>query len=241
MSENIKLYEQLRVTFPQDKIKKNYRGYDFIPPEHVIDRLNTVLGTDWDWDIIDIAQHRHEWGTEVVCTGALTINGRRKMGIGGDTILYKANDKTNKQTGEVIPGNPMDDPVSQSYKKAVSNCLKLCARMFGVGNQLWGGDDFPETAQNDGTLEVQNKSVAPNVASDEPTPLEETGKALMDAKPVNNYKGVCHRCSVEVPAKEGYRSKEKVDGQYRVFHHDCDAVTPEKLQESMNTDSSLPF
>ena len=42
---------ELRVPFSQNLIEKNYRGFDFVPPEHVVDRLNDVLGLEWSFDI----------------------------------------------------------------------------------------------------------------------------------------------------------------------------------------------
>lgn len=124
----------LRLPFKADKIKKNYQGFDYVPPEHVIDRLNDVLGFSWEFEITDIKVYPGEKYQEVVCQGRMTIGSESRMGIGADTVSWKTNE------GKYYP-----NPIDKAFKSAASNCMKLCARLFGVGNQLWGGEMMPET------------------------------------------------------------------------------------------------
>jgi hypothetical protein len=146
----------LRLPFPTTLIKKNYQGFDFAPPQHVIDRLNDVLGTGWDMEVIsiDIVED------EVICHGRMTIDGHRKDGIGTDSIQRETN-----------AGKKMVDCIGKAYKSAYSNCLKLCAKQFGVGNHLWGGELMPETSANSAPDPAPAPDVAVNVASD--TPVED--------------------------------------------------------------------
>ena len=135
---NMDVSEELRLPFDSDKIKKNYQKFDYVPPEHVIDRLNNVLGLAWSFDIMDITLHRGDHIDEVICVGKMSIAGKNpKTAIGTDTVQWvNNNDK------------PMVDALGKAYKCAASNSMKLCARLYGVANQLWGGDAIPESLSN---------------------------------------------------------------------------------------------
>jgi len=191
--------EGLRKPFPTSKVKKNYRGYDYIPPEHVIDRLNEVLGTDWDFTIIDM----QVIGEEVICRGEMTIEGHVRQGIGADEILLKSNE-----------GNKLPDAVGNAHKSAASNCLKLCARLFGVANHLWGGDLLPETSTNqqkESTPEsVTTKDTSTPKAETESTPateilatveqynkLVEIGRGTKDDKTLVDLRGAVKKFNVK--------------------------------------------
>ena len=155
--------EQLRQPFPEDKIEKNYQGQKYIPPQHVIDRINNVCGMGWDFQIRDGYPMiiNGENGPEVVCIVRMFIDGHYKDGVGSDQILWKS-----KQ------GNPMPDAIGNAFKGATSNALKLAAKLYGVANQLWGGEDFPETATN---RDVKPQDVPQMAQSEKNTPEASQG------------------------------------------------------------------
>jgi len=164
---NVNAMAELRKPFPEDKIKKNYQGFDYVPPEHVIDRLNDVLGVEWSFEIEDIEVLTGSHYQEVVCRGRMTIYGEHRTAVGADTVSFAPNE-----------GAPYPNPFDKAFKSAVSNCMKLCARLFGVGNQLWGGEMLPETVAMTMTEEEVaeiKKSTPPKASSPAPSERKNSG------------------------------------------------------------------
>src|SRR5215471_10785282 len=120
--------------FPAEAIKcREGRGgkmLDYLEGWRVIERLNAALGSRWDFDIV--AKERIEETGEVMVTGRMTIDGISKPDIGTDAIEYY------KGTSKPIS-------LGDAYKSATTDCIKRCARLFGVGLELYR-DDLPKAA-----------------------------------------------------------------------------------------------
>jgi len=90
-----------------------------------IRRLNQVFEYQWSFDITD-AQMSEGF---VVVQGKLMAQGVSKMQYGTSRITVST------RSGEVTQ-------IGDDYKAAVSDCLKKCASLFGIGLHLH--DDKPE-------------------------------------------------------------------------------------------------
>ena len=92
------------------------RRYDYVATHTVIRRLNEATENRWDFRIT-----RFEWrGDLLITTGELTLPG---LGTRSGTGVQKVGERT-------------EDLV----KGSASDCLKNCARMFGVALDLYGPD-----------------------------------------------------------------------------------------------------
>lgn len=112
---------KLTAVFPKKAIKSRRgagnRNFDYLETATVIYRLNEATGNQWDYRIT-----RLEWsGDLLIATGELTIPG---LGTRSGTGVQR-----------VAPGGGED-----LVKGASSDCLKNCAKLFGVGLELYGDD-----------------------------------------------------------------------------------------------------
>jgi len=107
--------------FPTQAIKQRDGGggrtFDYVETQTVIRRLNEATMNNWSYRIT-----RFEWrGELLITTGELTIPG---LGTRSGTGVQKVHERG----GEDL------------VKGAASDGLKNCARMFGVGLDLYGPD-----------------------------------------------------------------------------------------------------
>ena len=111
------------------KLVKTRRGghgrqLKYVEGKHYVSRLNEAFGGEWTFDIVE-----HEVvGEEVLVRGRLTAAGVSKCEFGGSAITRR------KESGEPIS-------IADDAKAAATDCLKRCARLFGVGLDLY--DDRP--------------------------------------------------------------------------------------------------
>jgi hypothetical protein len=91
----------------------------YVDVSAVIYRLNEVCG-DLGWSFVPTGFQFLPHDESVICMGSMTIPG---LGTRGDIGSYAAR---------------RDQPIN--YKAAASDCLKRCARQFGVGLGLWAAD-----------------------------------------------------------------------------------------------------
>lgn len=153
-------YDALTEPFPADAIKQRRGGGNsmlkYIDAATVIRRLNRTCPT-WNFEVL------REWtdGTFHKVHGRLTIpplGSREHMGV------------------QVISGRPGTEDVES--KGAVSDCLKKCATLFGVGIELYGEDhdhqpDAPHAPQS-APKPAQASTPAPppmGVTSDKDAPI----------------------------------------------------------------------
>ncbi len=100
------------------------RQLKYVEGKHYVARLNEAFGGEWSFDIL----HHEVLGEEVLVRGRLTAAGVSKCEFGGSSITRS------RETGEPIS-------LADDAKAAATDCLKRCARLFGVGLDLY--DDRP--------------------------------------------------------------------------------------------------
>lgn len=127
---------------PRDAIQKRKgRGgqtFNYIKGEYVIEVLNKVFGLTWDFEVTPIKSGELFLlqGRQVLVAGKLTIYDKDgkpriiKSGIGKKDIAYE---KT--APGANASTIPMD--LGNDVKAAETDALKRCARMLGIGLDLY--------------------------------------------------------------------------------------------------------
>jgi len=100
------------------------RQLKYVEGRHYVGRLNEAFGGEWSSDIL----HHEVLGEEVLVRGRLTAAGVSKSEFGGSAITRS------RESGEPIS-------LADDAKAAATDCLKRCARLFGVGLELY--DDRP--------------------------------------------------------------------------------------------------
>lgn len=107
----------------------------YIEAHEVAQRLNDAFDGRYSFEIVKL----EECGAEVLAHGALSVR------LDDGTVVRKENVgsaevRLNKTSGEV-------EGLGDTYKSAVSDCLKRCAAFgFGVGLHLYRGDEIPQAA-----------------------------------------------------------------------------------------------
>jgi len=118
----------LSAKIPPELVKQREQGgatLNYIEWSTVVKRFNEICHNDWNFKVVD---HTDD-GEEACVWGALTVEGttRENMGFEDNCKFWKT------------PGS--------RYKSAVSDCIKRCAAMFGMGLELY--HDLPETTMPD--------------------------------------------------------------------------------------------
>jgi len=116
--------ELLEQPFPSNLVKSRQGSFgnrlNYVEVAEIVKRLNSALEGAWSFAIRDLRIME----TEVLVHGALTAEGIEKHGIGGSKITYT------RGSGEIV--SIVDD-----CKAAASDALKRCARLLGVGLDLY--------------------------------------------------------------------------------------------------------
>jgi Rad52/22 family double-strand break repair protein. len=131
-------------SFPHDVIEDK-QGKRYIAAEHIIWRLIEATGNNYEWRI-DAHEYRND--------GTLRDRTDRKTGetipappvcvVHGTLTIPGLGSRSDSGVQEMEAGQGAD----AAYKGAVSDCLKRCARLFGVGlRQLYMGEDVPAHLQ----------------------------------------------------------------------------------------------
>jgi hypothetical protein len=136
MSDN-GVYQRLAARFPAEAHKTKTIGgtsLTYVDGEMVVSRLNEELGLDgWSFEVKDI----HVLENEVWALGRITVyqEGRTlvREQAGGQII-------NRKRTGEIIE-------LSNDIKGAVTDCLKKCATLVGIGLYLYDPVERREVEQ----------------------------------------------------------------------------------------------
>jgi len=125
--------ELLEQPFPPNLVKSRQGSFgnrlNYVEVAEIVKRLNSALEGAWSFAIRDLRIME----TEVLVHGALTAEGIEKHGIGGSKITYT------RGSGEIV--SIVDD-----CKAAASDALKRCARLLGVGLDLYS--DTRPAAEN---------------------------------------------------------------------------------------------
>ena len=194
--------DKLRVPFTGDQIqvlKKTWTGRDgkeksidltYAQVPAIISRLNEAFGGDWTFEITKDIFEREM--AQVLVFGRLRACGVVHDAIGCDGI------------------GQGDESLGDAYKGAVGDAIRLCAKQFGVGLDLW--------MKKSGSVSTE----APAAAN----------------KP-NKYKGPCGRCGQEVAVEAGY-SQKVGDKWFVFHHDCPTPVTPEPTPEPTPDAKSAP-
>lgn len=110
---------------------KGGQTWDYVTGGHVTKVLNLAFGWQWDFEVI-----KYEYDLQI---GQAFVHGRLTVHI-KDTIIKK------EQFGRVdikfLKGtkNPVD--LGNDLKAASTDCLKKCASLIGVANDIYNKEDF---------------------------------------------------------------------------------------------------
>lgn len=127
MTDRQQVIDALTKPFPREAIQRQ-QNFEYVSGETVIYRLNTATNYDWQFEITD-----HEMVGGANAQGnkpALVVYGRMRIPI--------ISDGWRSDMGTQALENSKDD--HEIHKGAVTDCIKRCARLFGVGLHLWGPD-----------------------------------------------------------------------------------------------------
>jgi hypothetical protein len=132
---NEQVMKVLTTPFPKDLIKSR-RGaggqqFAYVEIAEVIQRLNDAFAHEWNFEIVsrDIVED------QVVVHGRLSALGCVKEEIGGAMVTRRTDD-----------GTAMS--IADDVKVAASDCVKRCARLFGLGLDLWRDDQAEQPARS---------------------------------------------------------------------------------------------
>lgn len=131
-------YQQLAARFPAESHKTKTIGgtaLTYVDGEMVVSRLNEALGYDgWSFEVRDIQVLE----LEVWALGRITAY------VGDRTVIREQAGGqiiNRKRTGEIIE-------LSNDIKGAVTDCLKKCATLLGVGLYLYDPQERKEVEQD---------------------------------------------------------------------------------------------
>lgn len=127
MTERQQVIDALCRPFPREAIKQN-QGRDYVSGTSVIYRLNAATNYDWEFEIT---------GHELV-GGADSQGNKPAQVVYGRMRIPVISNGWRADMGTQALENSKDD--HEAYKGAATDCMKRCARQFGVGLHLWGPD-----------------------------------------------------------------------------------------------------
>jgi len=129
------LRTRLSQPFPESYIHQRKGSFgktlNYLSASAVIERLNECFENDWSFMIIT---HEVLPTDEVMVHGRLTALGVSKDAFG------RGQQAVNRDTGEIVSA-------ADAYKSAVSDCIKRCARLLGVGAYLYSDEPVEEPVQ----------------------------------------------------------------------------------------------
>ena len=127
MTDRQQVIAELCKPFPRNAIKQN-QGRDYVSGTTVIYRLNAATNYDWEFEIT---------GHELV-GGADSQGNKPAQVVYGRMRIPIVSPGWRADMGTQALENSKDD--HEAYKGAATDCMKRCARQFGVGLHLWGDD-----------------------------------------------------------------------------------------------------
>lgn len=127
MTDRQQVIDALTKPFPREAIKE-LKGRPYVSGTTVIYRLNEATNYDWEFEIT---------GHELV-GGAESQGNKPAQVVYGRMRIPIVSSGWRADLGTQALENMPDD--HEAYKGAATDCLKRCARQFGVGLHLWGPD-----------------------------------------------------------------------------------------------------
>jgi len=110
----------------------------YIPGKWYIERLNDIVGENWQWEVVSI----QPTGISYIVHGRLTIDGISRDGIGGADLKF-AKDK------EKTPINVSSEGFENTVKSAETDAFKRACEKFGLGLFLSVDEESAKYAQTD--------------------------------------------------------------------------------------------
>lgn len=187
------IYQELEKPLPQEAIKRGRTTYGMEifgnKYQYVVNRLNRVVGMNhWHYVIIKLEDERLERIWQARCEMVLCL---------GNWTTFQ-DEITNEKTGEepsvtTFPKTRTDFiPLIQhsheggcnngcryeARKGAITNTLKKCAAMFGVGREAYEGMEDPDLTEEKPEEKPKDEKVIEKKA--EPMPMKEGTEAQQD-------------------------------------------------------------
>jgi hypothetical protein len=159
MNEQMK--KLLTTPFPKELIKSR-RGaggqtFNYVEISEVVLRLNEAFAHEWNFEIVS----REIVEDQVVVHGRLSALGCVKEEIGGAAITRRTDDGTAVS-------------IADDVKVAASDCVKRCARLLGLGLDLWRDDQAHEPAPGRSTKPPPTPPRRPALKAVAPAPSGRT-------------------------------------------------------------------
>lgn len=147
MTDRQSVIDALTKPFPREAIKE-LKGRPYVSGTTVIYRLNEATNYDWEFEIT---------GHELV-GGAESQGNKPAQVVYGRMRIPIVSSGWRADLGTQALENMPDD--HEAYKGAATDCLKRCARQFGVGLHLWGPDIEAGEIGNRGRVDQPRQQVA---------------------------------------------------------------------------------
>lgn len=130
--------------FTADEHKIRYDGYAYIDEYALRPRLNAV-DPAWGFSIDEISVRQGADQLQVSVRGTMTIRGVSRSGVGMSetTGIFTTGKKKGKKYDK------------EAEKNAATDCLRRCARLFGVGAYLLRAPEFKKAADLQNWLNSQ--------------------------------------------------------------------------------------
>jgi hypothetical protein len=149
------IFEQLTRKFPPTVISLKdtdyMKGQKVIPHQYILDRLNEVLGFNWEFRVEkeEIHQNKTEGGVfiggEVSVLGTLTLHIPSSESNPTPFYLERSRSQYGKKELELNADRTHPSQIADDMKAAASTALVKCASLFGIGLELY----FPEEEAKD--------------------------------------------------------------------------------------------
>lgn len=152
MTDRQAVIDALTKPFPPQAIK-DLKGRPYVSGTTVIYRLNDATNYDWEFEIT---------GHELV-GGADSQGNKPAQVVYGRMRIPIVSPGWRADLGTQALENMPDD--HEAYKGAATDCLKRCARQFGVGLHLWGPDIEAGEIGNRGRVDQPRQQVRPEMVS----------------------------------------------------------------------------
>ncbi len=206
MSDN-GVYQQLAARFDAGDHKTKTIGgttLTYVDGEMVVSRLNEVLGLGgWSFEVKDVKVLENE----VWALGRITVYGPDRTIVreqAGGQIINR------KRSGEIIE-------LGNDIKGAITDCLKKCGTLLGVGLYLYDPVERKEVEQD---MREAKRNPQPKPAA-EPTPIRDaaviTGANPERAENVKNVQKVMRMALAEGIAFEDCNPSAMTDEALQAF------------------------
>jgi len=147
--------ESLLKPFPKNIIDTDYRGFNYVSPNHYRKALNEAFGTNWSFEILSVSKEsirdsKNQTHVEIIVHCKLTIYVKDDS---GEIIKIEKHG---------IGGKKVTTNFSDAYKSAKSVALKNACVELGLGLDLYENEVEEEVIDN-----TENETVIGNTIHNE--------------------------------------------------------------------------